>query len=175
MLRTGMRSGEARDLRWSDIDKKQNVIHVTRTLQYINGVGFIDDAPKTKTSLRDIPLTADVLKLLESQKNYWGFKVEKIDRYLFCTEDGSPLNTHLLQAEIDRVIRRIHKDGKDFPRITSHVFRHTFATRAIEAGMQPQVLKTIMGHSSLAMTMDLYSHVLPDTKAEEMQKIANVF
>ncbi len=60
-------------------------------------------------------------------------------------------------------------------RITSHVFRHTFATRAIEAGMPPQVLKTILGHSSLAMTMDLYSHVLPDTKADEMQKIANVF
>ena len=56
-----------------------------------------------------------------------------------------------------------------------HVFRHTFATRAIEAGMQPQVLKTILGHSSLAMTMDLYSHVLPDTKADEMEKIANVF
>lgn len=69
----------------------------------------------------------------------------------------------------------IKSDGYDFPRITSHVFRHTFATRAIEAGMPPQVLKTILGHSSLAMTMDLYSHVLPDTKAEEMQKIANVF
>lgn len=175
MLRTGMRSGEVRDLRWNDIDKKQNVIHVTRTLQYINGVGFIDDAPKTKTSIRDIPLTAEVLKLLENQKNYWGFKVEKIDRYLFCDADGNPVNVHLLQAEIDKTIKRIHEDGKEFPRITSHVFRHTFATRAIEAGMQPQVLKTIMGHSSLAMTMDLYSHVLPDTKAEEMQKIANVF
>lgn len=175
MLRTGMRSGEARDLRWSDIDKKQNVIHVTRTLQYINGVGFIDDAPKTKTSIRDIPLTAEVLKLLENQKNYWGFKVEKIDRYLFCDADGNPINVHLLQAEIDKTVKRIYEDGKEFPRITSHVFRHTFATRAIEAGMQPQVLKTIMGHSSLAMTMDLYSHVLPDTKAEEMQKIANVF
>ncbi len=58
---------------------------------------------------------------------------------------------------------------------THCIFRHTFATRAIEAGMPPQVLKTILGHSSLAMTMDLYSHVLPDTKADEMQKIANVF
>ena len=120
MLRTGMRSGEARDLRWSDIDKKQNVIHVTRTLQYINGVGFIDDAPKTKTSIRDIPLTAEVLKLLENQKNYWGFKVEKIDRYLFCDADGNPVNVHLLQAEIDKTIKRIHEDGKEFPRITSH-------------------------------------------------------
>ena len=53
--------------------------------------------------------------------------------------------------------------------------RHTFATRAIEAGMPPKVLKTILGHSSLAMTMDLYSHVLPDTKAAEMEKIAGAF
>lgn len=65
--------------------------------------------------------------------------------------------------------------GHEFDRITPHVLRHTLATRAIEAGMQPQVLKAILGHSSLAMTMDLYSHVLPDTKAEEMEKIANVF
>ena len=72
-------------------------------------------------------------------------------------------------------IERIRADRYDFPRITSHIFRHTFATRAIEAGMQPQVLKTILGHSSLAMTMDLYSHVLPDTKSEEMNKISKAF
>ena len=56
-----------------------------------------------------------------------------------------------------------------------HIFRHTFATRAIEAGMQPQVLKTILGHSSLAMTMDLYSHVMDDVKSDEMEKISNAF
>lgn len=56
-----------------------------------------------------------------------------------------------------------------------HVFRHTFATRAIEAGMPPQVLKTTLGHSSLAMTMDLYSHVMEDVKVDEMEKIAKVF
>jgi len=55
------------------------------------------------------------------------------------------------------------------------LWRHTFATRCIENGMQPQVLKTILGHSSLAMTMDLYSHVLPDMKVDEMQKIAGLF
>ena len=80
-----------------------------------------------------------------------------------------------LQAEINRIVNHILADGQDFPRITPHIFRHTFATRAIEAGMPPQVLKTILGHSSLAMTMDLYSHVLPDTKAAEMEKIAGAF
>ena len=175
MLRTGMRNGEIRGLKYSDVDKKKNVIHVQRTLKYIEGQGYFEDTPKTRTSKRDIPLTADLVVLLDEQRSYWGFKVERLDRYLFCNEKGEPLSRDRLQAEIDRIVKRIQTDGHDFPRITPHIFRHTFATRAIEAGMPPQVLKTILGHSSLAMTMDLYSHVLPDTKAAEMEKIAGAF
>ena len=175
MLRTGMRNGEMRGLRYTDIDKKENVIHVQRTLKYIEGQGYITDTPKTRTSKRDIPLTGDILKLLDAQKNYWNFKVDKMDRFLFCNEDGEPLSRERVQAEIERIIKRIRAADHEFERITPHVFRHTFATRAIESGMPPQVLKTILGHSSLAMTMDLYSHVLPDTKAAEMEKIARAF
>ena len=175
MLRTGMRNGEMRGLKYTDIDKKKNVIRVQRTLKYIEGEGYFEDTPKTRTSKRDIPLTAATLQLLEEQRKFWGFKVEKMDRYLFCNELGEPLSRARVRAETDRIVKRIRVAGHDFPHITPHVFRHTFATRAIEAGMQPQVLKTILGHSSLAMTMDLYSHVLPETRAEEMEKIANVF
>ena len=175
MLRTGMRRGEMQGLKYSDIDKKQNVIHVRRTLKYIEKQGYIEDTPKTRTSTRDIPLTVATVEHIEAQRKYWNFKVAKMDQYLFCNEEGNPLSRERIQSELDRTVKRIQEDGHDFPRITSHVFRHTFATRAIEAGMQPQVLKTILGHSSLAMTMDLYSHVLPDTKAEEMNKIAKAF
>lgn len=175
MLRTGMRRGELQGLKYSDIDWKLNVIHVCRTLKYIEGKGYIEDTPKTRSSVRDIPLTPAILEHIEAQKNYWNFKVVKINQYLFCTEKGEPVSRERIQGEINRIIKRIQAAGYDFPYITSHVFRHTFATRAIEAGMQPQVLKTILGHSSLAMTMDLYSHVLPDTKAAEMEKIAGVF
>lgn len=175
MLRTGMRNGEMRGLKYVDVDKKKNVIHVKRTLKYIEGIGYVEDTPKTRTSTRDIPLTAATIQLLDNQRKQWGFKVEKIDRYLFCNENGDPLSRERVQAEIDRIIKRIRAAGYEFERITPHVFRHTFATRAIEAGMQPQVLKTILGHSSLSMTMDLYSHVLPETRTEEMEKIANVF
>ena len=175
MLRTGMRSGEMLGLKYTDIDKRKNVIHVKRTLYDANGEGYVEDAPKTKTSLRDVPMTAATQELLEDQRKYWGFKVERLDRYLFCNENGDPLSRARIQREIDQITKRITAAGHEFPHITAHVFRHTFATRAIEAGMQPQVLKTILGHSSLAMTMDLYSHVLPDTKADEMEKIANVF
>ncbi len=175
MLRTGLRSGEALGLKYTDINKGKNVIHVRRTLKYISGMGYFDEAPKTASSVRDIPLTEDVLALIEAQKRYWYFKVEKLDRYLFCDGKGEHLTLSQVQIEIDHITERILADGHEFPRITSHVFRHTFATRAIEAGMQPQVLKTILGHSSLAMTMDLYSHVLPDTKAEAMESIASAF
>lgn len=175
MLRTGMRNGEMRGLKYTDIDRKRNVIHVQRTLKYIEGQGYMEDTPKTKTSKRDIPLTAATLQLLENQRKFWGFKVEKMDHYLFCNEDGEALSRDRVKAELGRIMKQIHAAGHDFPYITPHIFRHTFATRAIEAGMQPQVLKTILGHSSLAMTMDLYSHVLPETRAEEMEKISNVF
>lgn len=175
MLRTGLRCGEMRGLRYTDIDRTKKVLHVSNTLKYVAGVGHIDQPPKTKTSERDIPLTEDTLRLLEEQYRFWGFKVEKIGRYLFCNENGEALADSRVQGEINRIIKRIEADGHEFPYITSHVFRHTFATRAIEAGMQPQVLKTILGHSSLGMTMDLYSHVLPNTKAEEMEKIAKAF
>lgn len=175
MLRTGMRIGEMRGLKYSDVDKKKGVIHVRRTLKYLEGKGYFEDTPKTKTSRRDIPLTEDIIKLIDAQKNYWGFKVIDLDRYLFCNECGKELSRERVQGEIDRIEKRMRNDGYDFAHITSHVFRHTFATRAIEAGMPPQVLKTIMGHSSLAMTMDLYSHVMEDTKIDEMQKIASAF
>lgn len=157
------------------LDRKKNVIHVQRTLKYLEHRGFFEDTPKIRTSKRDIPLTKDTLALLEAQKNFWGFKIVNLDRYLFCNENGDPLSRERVQGEIDRIIKRIRAAGHDFERITPHVFRHTFATRAIEAGMQPQVLKTILGHSSPAMTMDLYSHVMEDTKANEMEKIAMMF
>lgn len=175
MLRTGMRGGEIRGLKLQDIDNKNKVIHVRRTLVHIDNVGFVENTPKTKSSTRDIPITESTYQILNDQKHFWGFKVEKMDRYLFCDENGGPLHRSRVQNEIDRIVERIRADGHDFDHISPHTFRHTFATRAIEAGMPPQVLKTILGHSSLAMTMDLYSHVLPDTKAMEMDKIDAAF
>lgn len=120
MLRTGMRSGELKGLKYSDIDKKKNVIHVQRTLEYIDGEGYLEDTPKTKTSIRDIPITPDLMALLDDQKRFWGFSIEKIDRYLFCNEKGQALSRERVQGEIDRIIKRITEEGHDFPRITSH-------------------------------------------------------
>ena len=77
-----------------------------------------------------------------------------------------------VNAAISNVIEKHNKHNDlQIEPFTSHALRATFATRAIEQGMQPQTLKTILGHSSLKMTMDLYAHVLPNTKQEEMAKV----
>ena len=74
----------------------------------------------------------------------------------------------------EKYVLKTTKDGKEITPFTFHSLRHTFATRAIENGMNPQTLKAILGHSSLSMTMDLYSHVMEDTKAQEMEKMRNM-
>lgn len=93
--------------------------------------------------------------------------------YVFHLPEGGPLSWERVQNEINRIAKQINADGIEFERFTPHCFRHTFATRAIENGMKPQTLKTI-GLSTLSMTMDLYSHVMPTTKAEEISDIKGV-
>lgn len=183
-LASGMRSGELRGLEWEDIDFKNKIIHVTKTLVYVNNDYHLD-TPKTPTSRRDIPMLDNVFSLLKQRKgkqseerlklgDKWKSK-EGMENLVFTTETGYPINRDMLKQELNRVIADMQKEHKEFKHITPHTFRHTFATRCIENGVPPQVLKTILGHSKLSMTMDLYSHVLPNTKAEEIQKIANLF
>lgn len=173
MLRTGLRSGELRGLKYEHIDKKAGLLHIVNNLQYVGKKTYKNQSPKSKMSIRDIPLTRDILEIIQAQKAQ---PLTNIQGYIFTNHtDGSSLKTATLRDEIKRILKKIRADGYEMPDITPHSLRHTFATRAIEAGMQPQVLKTILGHSSLAMTMDLYSHVLPDTKREAMESIAAAF
>lgn len=174
-IRTGLRGGEIRGLKLSDVDKAANLLHIQRTLKYAVGRGFFEDTPKTATSMRDIPLTKDMLTIIEREKQAYGEKVLRMDGYIFHLPEGTPISRERFQGEIDRILKRINEAGITFERFTPHCFRHTFATRAIENGMKPQTLKTILGHSTLSMTMDLYSHVLPTTRAEEMELIAKAF
>lgn len=81
------------------------------------------------------------------------------------------IGTPKSKTSIRNILRRINRRGIEIEHFSAHALRDTFATRYIEQGGSPQVLKTILGHSSLSMTMDLYSHVLPNTKQEEMNNI----
>lgn len=109
---------------------------------------------------------------------YSNFKDDNIIKFnqngcVFKLYDECNITRDRVTLELNKITSDMKKEGIEVGHITCHCFRHTFATRAIEQGIPPQVLKTILGHSSLAMTMDLYSHVLPNTKLEEMEKLAN--
>lgn len=81
------------------------------------------------------------------------------------------MHNHAVNRAISDAIARLEEKGKTIEHFTAHALRDTFATRYIEQGGNPQTLKTILGHTSLAMTMDLYSHVLPNTKQKEMDSL----
>lgn len=178
MLRTGVRSGEARGLRWRDIDGKKGLIHVRNNRTFDENGKDVNDTPKTETSVRDIPMTADVREILNRQrKQCWEMfgNVQGLNDPVFKSIHNTWVDRNSLNRAFQRILDQMVKNGKGIEPIKPHALRDTFATRAIEAGMNPQTLKTILGHSSLAMTMDLYAHVLPDTKREEMEKIAAAF
>ena len=100
---------------------------------------------------------------------------DKLDNLVITTNTGCPLGKAYLNNGIKAIINKLEKTGQTLNYITFHGLRHSFAPRRIENGMEPQVLKAIMGHSKLSITMDLYAHVLPDAKSKETQKISALF
>lgn len=175
MILTGMRYGEAAALTWEEIDHKANVIHVVKNRNILEdgrtGIG----TPKTSTSTRDIPMTSEIRRILKQQgdkmKLLNGMKVIPFDRRIFSTPGGAIISSQVINRAIGRILKQLEDKDVHIDRFTSHAFRDTFATRYIEQGGSPQTLKTILGHKSLAITMDLYSHVLPNTRQKEMDKL----
>lgn len=178
LLCTGMRIGEAAALTWNDIDHVKNVIHVTKTVSKSkDGHGMVG-SPKSRAGIRDIPINDSIKLILKSQKEkqslYYG-NVISLSQYVFIGQNRTRVHNSSANEAVKRVLKKMRDDGAEIEDFTVHAFRDTFATRYIEQGGSPQVLKTILGHSSLSMTMDLYSHVMPNTRQEEMDSIKIAF
>lgn len=176
LLCTGMRWGEAACLEWSDIDQINNVIHITKTVTTgVDGKTIVGDSPKSESGRRDIPLTETIKTILKSQKK----KMQMLNssdviiftNRVFSTTRGNMPSCYAVNTSIKKALARLDEKGNHIEFFTCHCLRDTFATRFIEQGGNPQTLKTILGHSNLSMTMDLYSHVLPNTKQKEMDNL----
>lgn len=170
LLCTGMRYGEAAALTWDDIDYKQNVIHVTKTVTFNEDNTRTTGTPKSESGRRDIPLNDTIKGILARQKKKQNTIVQ-IERRVFVSVYGRAVENCAVNRAISNALARLEEKGRPMEHFTAHALRDTFATRYIEQGGSPQTLKTILGHSSLAMTMDLYSHVLPNTKQKEMDNL----
>lgn len=170
ILQTGLRMGEMIGLRWTDIDFKNRILHVRRTMQYCYAIGgWRSGDPKTKNGIRDIPLTQEAIDILRNQREKLkGLKIRSIDfsDNVFLCRNGTPTKNNMYDKRL-----YYYCDKIGIERFSMHVLRHTFATRCIESGMRPKTLQIILGHSDIRTTMNLYVHVTEEEKLKELQNV----
>lgn len=183
-VNTGLRPGELFALTVDDVDFEKSVINVTKTLVYQK---YLDDEhkefhiepPKTKQSNRTVPMNSMCQEYMKRQVELKKIVANKRPKeqndYLFVTKFNTPLNSVIYSDAIKAVIRQINLMrplDDQFEVFSGHTLRHTFATRCFEAGIEPKVVQGYLGHASLKMTMDLYTHVTEEKAFMEIEKIA---
>lgn len=182
-INTGLRPGELFALNISDIDFYNGCINVNKTLVYQKYLTdtrkeFHIEPPKTRKSYRKVPMNSLCREYLKRQielKEVLSKKRPKQQNdYLFVTKFNTPLNSQIYSDAIKAVIRQINlvrAFDDQFPNFSGHTFRHTFATRCFENGVDGKVVQEFLGHASLKMTMDLYTHVTEEKSSVDIEKI----
>lgn len=182
-VNTGLRPGELFALQLSDIDLENGYIEVNKTLVYQKYLTdakkeFHMESPKTKQSYRKVPINSIcriyLEKQLELKKVISVKRPKQQNNYLFITKFNTPLNSQIYSDAIKAIIKQINlmrPFDEQFPVFSGHTFRHTFATRCFENGIEAKVVQSYLGHASLKMTMDLYTHVTDEKSVMDIEKI----
>ena len=166
-LSTGVRIGEVCALTWEDIDTENGIIHIRKTIQRIyireNGVRHTElmiDTPKTATSIRDIPMTKDLLSVLKPLR-----KVVN-DSFFVLTNDSMPTEPRTYRNYYKKLLVKL-----DIQPIKFHGLRHSFATRCIESHCDYKTVSVILGHSNISTTLNLYVHPNYEQKKKCIDKM----
>jgi len=187
VLTTGLRLGELLGLRWEDVDFNARMLYVRRTLNRLQKTGLpegytgsrteiVIQEPKTQNSIRTIPLLPMVLQEL----NHWR-TVQDTDRISGGDQyqNSGMLVTNPLGGYIEpRTFKDYYNQILSMAGVghrTFHALRHTFASRALEQGMDAKTLSVLLGHYSVSFTLDTYAHVLDNHKREGMQLMEELY
>lgn len=168
---TGLRRGELLGLRWKDIDFKKGTLTVRQ--QLVKGKKIKDT--KTSKSKRTITLYKDALEALKTHKKKQNeIKLMLGPNYqdndlVFCTQEGKPLDPDNFTKQFQRLLKKA-----GIPKTRFHDTRHTFATLSLEAGVPLKTVQEILGHSTISITGDIYSHVTPKMHEEAANKMGGV-
>ena len=167
-LYTGLRLGELIALTWSDIDFKLGTLKVTKTAYRAqNEYGIWNlciDTPKTESSERVIPLPKYITDMLSQDHN-----VAKTP-YIVENKKAERMSIRSYQYLFERLTEKAGVRKLNF-----HALRHTFATRALECGMDIKTLSELMGHKNASITLNRYAHSMMDTKIAAMNKLEKLF
>ena len=175
-LITGMRRGELLGLRWQDINFEQRSLQVQRSVSRLPGHGFIESEPKTASGRRNItlpPVLIEVLKQHRTHQKETRLKAGSTwveQDIVFCTRHGGFIDQSYLRQLFESLLKE-----SGLPHIRFHDLRHSAATILLTLGIHPKVVQELLGHSTVSMTMDIYSHVLPSLQEDTMEKMGEVF
>lgn len=184
-VNTGLRPGELFALNENDIDFENRVIHVTKTLVYQKypedlKKSYHVEPPKTKSSIRNVPMNSVCMDYIKRQmslrERYFDCENDECIDYLFFTKYRTPMNSNIYTCAIRSIVNRINDtrtDSKKFRMFTGHTFRHTFATRCFENGIDGKTVQAYLGHSTINMTLDLYTHVTDEKSLLDIEKIVS--
>jgi integrase len=191
-LATGLRKGELLALRWADVDLKNGVIMVKQALSRTkvnfdkdskeNKTAIIIQKPKTKKGERSVPLFSSIASDLKAHKTAEKDKFKDLgwddikikqhfkDGLVFTNELGGHIEPRNLSRKFYSLVK-----ASGIPKANLHALRHSLATRLLEAGVSPKVVQEILGHSTITLTLDTYSHVMPELKKDAIDKLSGLF
>ncbi len=166
-LGSGMRIGEICALTWEDIDVESSVIYVRKTIQRIylvedgkSRTEVVIDAPKTRNAIREIPMTAELLKIIRPLKKIVN------PSYYVLSNSSRPVEPRTCRNHYAKVIRELN-----LPHLKFHGLRHSFATRCIEVGCDYKTVSVLLGHANISTTLNLYVHPNMDQKRKCIDKM----